>query len=283
VVLAAGLGMRLRPLTTLRPKALCPVSGVPLVDLALDRLRAALVAPQEPHRSLRADSEPARSGSTGAKRLEWNHHLAVNAHHHADQVLRHLAGRAQVSVEEPVPLGTAGALARLRPWLDGRDVLLTNADAYLPGGVAELMTGWDGGRCRLLVRTLPEGSVGDFDLAGAPVRYVGACLLPWRLVASLPAEPSGLYEVLWRGEAAAGRLDRTPTTATAIDCGTPADYLAANLHASHGRSVVGEGAVVEGTLDRCVVWDGAFVGPDVHLVEVVRAGTRTEPVTVDCR
>jgi hypothetical protein len=209
--------------------------------------------------------------------------VAVNVHHHADLVVAHLAGRAHVSVEQPVPLGTAGALGRLRPWLAGRDVLLTNSDAYLPGGLAELVRGWDRERCRLLVRPLPEGVAGDFDVAGPPVRYVGACLLPWRLVASLPAEPSGLYEVLWRGEAAAGRLDLAPTTATAVDCGTPADYLAANLHASQGRPVVGAGAVVEGTRDRCVVWDGAYVGPDEHLVQVVRAGTRTEPVTVDCR
>jgi NDP-sugar pyrophosphorylase family protein len=209
--------------------------------------------------------------------------MAVNAHHHAEQVVRHLAGGAHLSVEQPVPLGTAGALARLRPWLDGRDVLLTNADAYLPDGLGELMPGWDRERCRLLVTTLPPGTRGDFELDGGPVRYVGACLLPWHLVATLREEPSGLYEVLWRDAAAAGRLELVPTAGTTIDCGAPADYLAANLHASHGRSVVGAGAVVEGTLDRCVVWDGASVGPAEHLERVVRAGTRDAPVTVDGR
>jgi NDP-sugar pyrophosphorylase family protein len=260
VVLAAGLGTRLRPLTDLRPKALCPVGGVPLVDLALDRISACL-------------------GGPAAAR----HRLAVNAHHHADQVVQHLAGRAHVSVEQPIALGTAGALARLRPWLDGRDVLLTNADAYLPGGLGELMTDWDRERCRLLVATLPPGTRGDFNLDGRPVRYVGGCLLPWHLITTLAEEPSGLYEVLWRHAAAAGRLELVPTTSTTIDCGTPADYLAANLHASHGRSVVGAGAVVEGTLDRSIVWDGAFVGPAEHLERAVRAGTRDAPVTVDCR
>lgn len=264
VVLAAGLGTRLRPLTDLRPKALCPVGGVPLVDLALDRLSACLAA-------------------TGSQRLLGSNHLAVNAHHHADHVVRHLAGRAHVSVEEPVPLGTAGALARLRPWLDGRDVLLTNADAYLPGGLGELMGDWDRERCRLLVAALPRDARGDFELEDRPVRYVGGCLLPWRLVTALTEEPSGLYEVLWRGEAAAGRLELVATTSTTIDCGTPADYLAANLHASGGRSVIGAGAVVEGTLDRCVVWDGAFVASTEHLERAVRAGTREAPVTVDAR
>jgi len=264
VVLAAGLGTRLRPLTDLRPKALCPVNGVPLVDLALRRVSAQVLG------------EPAPSGAA----LTAN--VAVNAHHHADQVVAHLAGRAHVSVERPVALGTAGALARLRPWVDRRPVLLTNADAYLPDGLAELVNGWDGERCRLLVRVLPDGARGDFEVAGRPVRYVGGCLLPWHLVATLVDEPSGLYEVLWRGEDAAGRLDLAVTEATAIDCGTPADYLAANLHASGGRSVIGAGAVVQGSVDRCVVWDGAVVGPDERLVEVVRAGTASAPVTVPC-
>ena len=66
----------------------------------------------------------------------------------------------------------------------------------------------------------------------------------------------------------------------AIDCGTPADYLAANLHASGGASVVDPGAVVEGHVERCVVWDGAHVGPAEHLVDAIRAGTRDAPVTV---
>jgi N-acetyl-alpha-D-muramate 1-phosphate uridylyltransferase len=283
VVLAAGLGTRLRPLTDLRPKALCPVGGVPLVDLALDRLHAALVAPQEPLCSRRADVGPAQRGSTGANTLYGSNHVAVNAHHHADQVAEHVAGRAHVSVEQPEPLGTAGALARLRSWLDGRDVLLTNADAYLPDGLDDLMRAWDGDRCRLLVRALPDGAAGDFTRAGRPVRYVGACLLPWSRITTLAEQPSGLYEVLWRDEAAAGRIELVITQNLAIDCGTPADYLAANLHASGGQSVVGSGAVVEGAIDRCVVWDGAFVGHDEKLSRVVRAGTREVPVTVDCR
>jgi NDP-sugar pyrophosphorylase family protein len=262
VVLAAGLGTRLRPLTELRPKALCPVGGVPLVDHALRRLADQLVT----------------EGSASGPEL-----LAVNAHHHARQVVEHLANRAHVSVELPQPLGTAGALGHLHAWLDGRDVLLTNADAYLPDGLAELVAGWDRERVRLLVHRPRPGEGGDFDPPEGPVRYVGACLLPWAQVSVLPAAPAGLSEVLWRRERDAGRLDLVTTRGTAIDCGTPADYLAANLHASGGRSVVGEGAVVEGTVERSVVWDGAYVGPDERLVEVVRAGTRDRTITVDCR
>ncbi|MFP5335808.1 MAG: NTP transferase domain-containing protein [Actinomycetes bacterium] len=251
VVLAAGHGTRLRPLTHLRPKALCPVGGVPLVDHALARV------------------EPLTGRGPA--------HVAVNAHALAEQVVAHVGGRAHLSVEQPVALGTAGALGALRDWLDGRDVLVSNADAYLDGTLTGLLDGWDGERCRLLV--VPVDGPGDFD----GHRYVGACLLPWRLVARLRAEPSGLYEVLWREEHRLGRLDLVPFVGTAIDCGTPADYLEANLHASGGASVVGAGAVVEGTLDRVVVWDGAYVAPDERLVECVRAGTRERPVTVDAR
>jgi MurNAc alpha-1-phosphate uridylyltransferase len=250
VVLAAGAGTRLAPLTTLLPKALCPVGGVPLLDLALAR-----IAPE---------------CGDGAR------HLAVNAHHHATAIAAHVGSRAEVSVEQPEALGTAGALGALRDWLDGRDVLLTNADAYLPGSLAlaggkPFTTGWDGDRCRLAcVLAAPEP--GDFRLPdGRGVRYVGGALLPWRLVRDLAPTPSGLYEVMWRGEAARGALDLQVIDGAAVDCGTVADYLRANLLASGGASVVGAGAVVEGRLTRAVVWDGARVEAPEHLVDVVRA------------
>jgi MurNAc alpha-1-phosphate uridylyltransferase len=248
VVLAAGRGERLRPLTDLLPKPLCPIANRALVDLALDR-----VTPY---------------AGVGPERL------AVNTHYRADLVSDHLRGRVHLSDEQPEALGTAGALGRLRSWVDGRPVLLTNSDSYLPEGLSSLLEGWDGERVRLLCRE--TGGPSDFGT----LRYVGACLLPWRTVAPLAATPSGLYEVLWCRELDAGALDLVTTGQGAIDCGRPADYLAANLDANGGVSVVGADAVVEGTIDRCVVWPGAFVGPDEHLVDTIRAGTRVEPVTV---
>ncbi|MBT0767914.1 NTP transferase domain-containing protein [Kineosporia sp. J2-2] len=252
IVLAAGAGSRLRPLTDLRPKPLCPVGGLPLVDHALTRL-----AP------LTGDG-PA--------------HLAVNAHHHADAIRAHCESRVTVAVETgDEALGTAGGVANLLPWLDGRDALVTNADQYLPGGLAGFTDGWDGERCRLLCR--PDPAKNDF---GRGLRYVGACLLPWQLIRHLEPEPTGLYEVLWRRELEGGRLDLVvlPESAVAIDCGTPADYLAANLHASGGRSVIGEGAQVLGTVNSSVVWDGAYVAPGEVLERQIRAGSRERSVTV---
>jgi hypothetical protein len=249
-VLAAGAGTRLRPLTDLRPKALCPVGTVPLLDHALARLA------------------PLVSG------------LAVNAHHHAAQVVSSVGDRGHVSVERGEALGTAGALGALRGWLAGRDVLVTNADAYLPAGLGTFAAGWDGDSMRLLCA--PVEGPGDFPSVRPGLRYVGACLLGWGRVSRLQATPSGLYEVLWRsrlGELDLVTLEEAGLAPDAFDCGTVADYLAANLHASGGASVVDPSAQVEGTLERCVVWDGAWVGPDEHLVDAVRAGTRADPVT----
>jgi MurNAc alpha-1-phosphate uridylyltransferase len=253
IALAAGAGTRLRPLTELRPKALCPVGNVALLDRALEHLRSRTEA------------------------------IAVNCHHLADQIIAHVGAAAHLSVERPRALGTAGALGQLRAWIDGRDVLLINADAYLTaagdgGALDRLIDGWDRRRCRLLVT--PIAAPGDFDDRGDPVRYVGACLLPGHAVSMLDATPSGLYEVLWRRELAAGRLDLVRHDGTAIDCGTPSDYLRANLHASGGDSVIGAGAIVEGRVERCVVWPGARVMPGEHLVECIRAGTADTPMTV---
>jgi NDP-sugar pyrophosphorylase family protein len=240
VVLAAGAGTRLRPLTLLRPKALCPVGGRPLVDLAVERV----------------------AGVTGA--------VAVNVHHGREQLEAHLAGRVHVSVEERAALGTAGALGHLRDWLGGRAALVVNADTWCPAPLDPLLDGWDGERVRILVAGRPVAS---------PAMRVAGALLPWAEVRRLDAVPSGLWEVSWRPAAAAGRLDvvgLAPGSAF-VDCGSPGSYLAANLAAAGGRSVLGPGATVEGEVERSVVWPGATVRHGERLWQAIRA---TDRVTV---
>jgi NDP-sugar pyrophosphorylase family protein len=104
--------------------------------------------------------------------------------------------------------------------------------------------------------------------------------MPWPAVRDLPAEPSGLYEVSWRPWADRGRLALTPYHGPFVDCGTPTDYLAANLTASGGTSVVGRGARVDGQVERSVVWPGGVVRAGERLVDAVRVGER---LTVLCR
>jgi molybdopterin-guanine dinucleotide biosynthesis protein A len=236
LVLAAGEGKRLRPLSLLRPKPLCPVAGTTLLDLALDRVRE--VVP------------PAAT--------------AVNAHHLADQVVDHVGDRVQVSVEQPEALGTAGAVGKLRGWLAGRDVLVANGDVCLdpPVDVERFVAEWDRGRPRLLVVADPERA--DFE---GRWRFAGLSLLPGGIAASLPAEPAGLYELVWRD----APVDLVPTAAAYVDCADPPSYLRANLLLSGGASVVGDGAVVDGEIERCVIWPGAVVRRGERLVEVIRA------------
>jgi len=246
VVLAAGAGTRLRPLTRLRPKALCPVGDTPLVDHALARLSAVTSS------------------------------VAVNVHHGRLLMEAHLtrpeaAVVPHLSVEEDRARGTSGALGLLREWIDGRPVLVTNADAWLPADLVPFVEGWDGERIRLLC--VHDPSRGDFG----PLRYCGAALMPWTCVAGLGAEPSGLYETTWAAARLDGRLDLVTHDGPFVDCGTPADYLAANLAWSGGASVVGSDAVV-GTgsrLVRTVLWPGAEVRPGEQLVDAVRAGPLT--------
>jgi molybdopterin-guanine dinucleotide biosynthesis protein A len=239
VVLAAGAGTRLRPLTLERPKAMCPVGNRPLVDRALERV-APLV------------------GS-----------VAVNAHGSQPTLAAHVEGRARLSVEEGERLGTAGALGRLASWIEGRHVLVHNADSLLDSDLAELLDGWTGAHPRLLVRH--DDGPSDFGSA----RFLGASLLPARLVPLLPDAPAGLYRLVWEPAYADGTLELVEARGTSIDCGTPADYLRANLHVSGGASVVADDAVVAGSITRCVVWPGARVEADEVLVDAIRTPLNT--------
>jgi N-acetyl-alpha-D-muramate 1-phosphate uridylyltransferase len=269
LVLAAGEGHRLRPLTLRLPKALCPVGNIALIDRALARL--------------------ARHGLSGPSAV------AVNACYLADQVAAHVGGRAFVSREPgPPALGTAGAVAALRDWIAGRGLLVGNADAYLSSRVpdtrdlAPLLDGWDGLTVRLLVITAEDGRAVEFRAEGRPpMRFAGFTLIPADLVAALPAGRSELVHEVWRPAERAGRLELVAYDGVYIDTGTPSDYLAANLHAAGAgsliatdavvsgpvtHSVVGAGARVRGSIERAVVLPGGEVASDEKLVDAIRQG-----------
>ncbi|HUQ40316.1 MAG TPA: NTP transferase domain-containing protein [Acidimicrobiales bacterium] len=238
MVLAAGAGTRLRPLTELRPKALCPVNNVALLDWALDAVL--------PH----VDA------------------VAVNAHHLSDQVVAHLEGRGvHVSVEAPVALGTAGAIGHLREWIEGRTVLVANADAWPPTDAEQLLDEWDGERIRLSV--VGDAEQPDFD---GGWRFAGMSLMAAADAALLPSEPAGLYEACWRDALDRGRVELVPRDGF-FDCGTPGSYLAANLAANGGRSVIGAGARIDGEVVRSVVWPGGVVEAGERLVDSIRTDT----------
>jgi NDP-sugar pyrophosphorylase family protein len=244
VVLAAGAGTRLRPLTQELPKALCPVANVALVDWALESVEA--VTPD----------------------------VAVNTHHGADQFHDHFASRTsgssrgvRISHEEPEALGTAGALAKLAAWIDGRPALTVNADMWHRGDLLEFVRRWDNESPAILTTT-----PGPFGARSSVV----ASITPPAEVGGLRPVPSGLWETLWAGLVERGRLQTLHTDSFAVDCGRPADYLRANLIASGGDSVVAEDAHMDGTVEKSVVWSGARVGHS----EVLRCAIRTPKSTV---
>lgn len=243
VVLAAGAGRRLDPLTQERPKALCPVGNRLLVDHALERASAA------------------------------SNDVAVNLHHGGSAIDAHLPASVHRGWERDEALGTAGALAGLRTWVGGRDVLVTNADAcFWPApDLGFFLDTWDRERVRLLV--VETSGPSDFG----PFRYCGVALMPGRLVSGLRAVPSGLYEVMWGREAEAGRLDLVVHDGPFVDCASPTDYLAANLLISGGRSTVDPEAVVApgARVERSVLWAGAVVHEGEVLDRAIRTCSRT--------
>ena len=199
LVLAAGRGERLRPLTDVTPKPLLRVGDTTLLDAALARV--AQVVPVSP--------------ST----------VAVNAHWLADQIAAHVAGRVHVSVEEPEALGTAGAVGAIRDWLGDRDVLIANGDVWwgADADLAGFVDGWDRRRPRLLVVADPQRP--DFE---GKWRFAGVSLLPAAIAGTLQPVPSGLYELVWSRTP----IDLVPAQITFIDCGSPEDLERARRLAS---------------------------------------------------
>ena len=170
-------------------------------------------------------------------------------------------------------------------------MLVGNADSYLadpqapPGpDIAALLADWDGRTVRLLgAAAARPGDPGGFG----GHQFAGFSLLPWHYVRDLPVEPTELVRAVWRPAEAAGELTVVPYSGTYLDTGTPADYLAANLHAAGGdnlvdptatvtgdcvQAVIGAGAEVHGTVRRAVVWPGAVVAEGERLEDAIRVG-----------
>ncbi|GAA0642196.1 N-acetylmuramate alpha-1-phosphate uridylyltransferase MurU [Brevundimonas lenta] len=203
MVLAAGLGTRMRPLTNDRPKALVEVGGRALIDHVLDRL---------------ADA--------GVEKA------VVNVHWFADRLQNHLAERAPrgpeivISDERETLLETGGGLKKARPLLGSDPVWVANIDSvWIDRGDAlnQLAQLWNPSIMDVaLLLARREGSIGfegagDFfmdddgrltfrgDAPSAPVAYMGVHIVKPDYVADGPDGPFSLAD-LWRNSARAGRL-----------------------------------------------------------------------------
>ena len=150
MVLAAGLGTRMRPLTDNCPKPLILVRGRTLLDRALDPLVEA-----------------------GVKRA------IVNVHYLADQVEAHLKQRTDIEIvisdERGEVLETGGALARARPLLGEDPILVANTDAFwepaTPAPVSALAEAFDPALMDALLLVADTGRALGFDGAGDFFRH----------------------------------------------------------------------------------------------------------------
>ena len=202
MVLAAGLGTRMRPLTNDRPKALVEVGGRALIDHVLDRL---------------ADA--------GVEKA------VVNVHWFADRLEAHLAARGRgpeivISDERAELLETGGGLKKAATLLGDAPVFVANIDSVWidrADALAELSRLWDPERMdAALLLARREGSIGfegdgDVFLAGdgrltfrgeaasAPFAYMGVHICRPDYVAEGPEGPFSLSG-FWRKSAVAGRL-----------------------------------------------------------------------------
>jgi mannose-1-phosphate guanylyltransferase len=275
MLLAAGLGTRLRPLTERCAKPLVPVGDRPVIAHVLDCLRAG-----------------------GVERI------VVNAHHRAadlrDFVRRE--GRGVGVSEEHELLGTAGGLARAKELLGSGDVIVWNADILTRLEVRSLVHAHmaAGGEATLAVRTLAagQGNVG-VDAAGRIVRLRGQRVadearggefVPVHVVGGdlrerLPERGCLVGDVYIPALLRGATLRAFTHDAPWHDVGSLASYLAANLAWLDDHKLehwLGEGARVEGpvTLDRTLVGaEGVAVGAGVLERCVVWPGcTATAPL-----
>jgi MurNAc alpha-1-phosphate uridylyltransferase len=154
MVLAAGLGLRMRPITEHTPKPLVAVAGRTMLDRALDHLEKA--------------------------RIE---HLVVNTHWLAGRIAAHLAGRPNLTLShEDVLLETGGGVAKALPHLGQAPFYVVNSDIIWTDGATpalkRLAETWDDARMDALLLMQPTATAmgyegaGDFflDSAGVPRR-----------------------------------------------------------------------------------------------------------------
>lgn len=231
MVLSAGLGTRMRPLTDKMPKPMVEVGGKPLIDHVLDRLAEA-----------------------GVERA------VVNVHHFAQQIERHLAARSKpkivISDERGLLLGTGGAVVKALPLLGEVPFFHVNSDSIWIDGVkpnlARLAESFDAAAMDALLLLAPTtGSIGyagrgDFVFAAdgrltrraeravAPFVFAGAAILSPALFTGAPQGEFPLT-LLFDRAAEQGRLFGLRLEGLWMHVGTP-DAIALAENAIRGST-----------------------------------------------
>ena len=218
MIMAAGLGKRMRPLTATRPKPLIEVGGKALLDHVLDKLRIA-----------------------GVRKV------VVNVHYLADSLEAHLARHTSglevvISDERGLLLETGGGLVRAEPLIDCDPFLSLNSDNLWVDGPADtlklLASQWDGERMDALLLLVPlaraenHKGIGDFhmDRSGsvrrrdkahvAPFVFTGIQMVAKRLLRDAPQGPFST-NILWDRAIAEGRCFGAVHHGLWFDVGNP--------------------------------------------------------------
>ncbi|MGA7453000.1 MAG: nucleotidyltransferase family protein [Rhodoplanes sp.] len=223
MVLAAGLGTRMRSLTEARPKPLVAVGGKPLIDHVLDKLAAAGVET-----------------------------AVVNVHYFADQIEQHLAGRREPQIviadERGGLLGTGGGVAKALPQLGDEPFFHVNSDTIWIDGVTpnlrRLAHAFDVNAMDALLLLAPTttsigySGLGDFAMTAdgrlrrraerevVPFVYAGVAVLSPALFADAPDGVFPLTQLFRRAEEA-GRLHGLRLEGMWMHVGTPEAVAAA--------------------------------------------------------
>ena len=217
MIMAAGLGKRMRPLTASRPKPLVEVAGKALLDHVLDRLAAAGVA-----------------------------RVVVNVHYLPDAVEAHLKRRTDfevvISDERAQLLETGGGLVKAAPLIDCDPFLAVNSDNYWVDGPADalklLASQWDGARMDALLLLVPHAfagnhtGLGDFHMSPdgqlrrrgkariAPFVFTGIQIMAKSLLADAPEGPFST-NIFWDRAISKGRLFGAVHQGLWFDVGSP--------------------------------------------------------------
>ena len=218
MIMAAGLGKRMRPLTATRPKPLIEVNGKALLDHVLEKLRVA-----------------------GVKKA------VVNVHYLADALEAHLKSRNHgleivISDERDVLMETGGGLIKAEPLIDCDPFIALNSDNLWIDGPADslklLASQWDDSRMDALLLLVPQAralnhrGLGDFhmDRAGrirrrekshvAPFVFTGIQIASKRLLRDAPDGPFST-NILWNRAIEEGRCFGAVHQGLWFDVGTP--------------------------------------------------------------
>ncbi len=268
LLLTAGLGTRLDPLTRLVAKPAVPVAGQALVERILTWL----------HR-------------------EGVRDVVLNLHHRPETIAaivgdgRHLGVDVRYSWE-PVILGSAGGPRHALPLLDANSFLIVNGDTLIDIALAPMIAAHESSGAdvtmavvRNVARDRYNGVLADAD--GRVTRFIpkGHAQESWHFVGvqivgasvfgELPdgevAETvSGVYLDLLKEP---GRVRVWPVEADFIDVGSPADYLAAaiTLAGASDALLIDASADVASSacVTRSIVWSGAHIGPNAHVTDCI--------------